>query len=413
MQSEDQVKQALGRIIKQRLAAEKRDDTLVHYGGRCFHEEEILAGIDALLELWLTHGPRTQAFERQFADTFGAQYCLAVNSGSSANLVALSAITSPRYSRRLPKQAVVATPALTFPTTVAPLYYNNLVPCYIDIEPDTLNLSVDSLAAALNRYPVQAVVLPHFLGNATDMDKLLDLVRTHNLLLVEDACEAMGAHWNGRALGTLGHIGTFSLYASHHITSGEGGMILCNNEELRNIMTSLRDWGRAYPLPTHRAGMLQDFRYVYTELGFNVKQNEIFSSIGSVQLRRLADFIRQRQAHFDYLQQALTRYRCFVPVKSYAALSTGWFGFPIIVKKDAPFRAGALKAFLENNRVETRSMMAGNITRQPAFRKRKYVRTDLTYTDFIANHAFFIGIHPGLTENNLQYVTQLINRFVS
>lgn len=414
MLEKDKLKTVLSRIIEKNIRAEKEKDRLIHYGGRVFDEMEILSAVDAVLEMWLTHGRQTEAFEKEFSSYFRSPLCLSANSGSSANLIITSSLRSPNYSRRIPDNSIIATPGLTFPTTVSPLYYNGLVPLFIDVETDTLNLDIDSLHRMADKYSIKAVLVAHILGNTTDMDTLLEFCRQENIMLIEDSCEAMGTLCRGRYAGTLGLAGSFSMYASHHIAAGEGGMVLTEDEELFNIMVSVRDWGRIYPLDdmTRRIAS-QDIRYTYTEAGFNLKQNEIFSSIGRVQLKKLADFNKKRKENFNRLYGFFKNYDdLFILPRTYISTEPSWFGYPIIVKESSPFSINQIKEHLDKSGIETKSMLSGNITLQPAFRKRKYLKDKLKNTSYLMNNSMFIGVYPGIGDTDMDYILSELKKFL-
>ncbi len=414
MKSYNELKKHLAFIIRTKLKKEKELDSKIHYGGRSFDETEIISGVDALLDMWLTHSKNTDAFEEEFRLFFNSPYCLSSNSGSSANLLMISALRSRNYSRRIPDNSIVATPALTFPTTVSPLYYNQVTPLYLDIEINTLNMDLDSLCRMAREYPVKAIMLPHIMGNTANMDELIDFCLANKIHLIEDCCEAMGTRIQGRYAGTIGISGSFSLYASHHITSGEGGMIITADEELHNIMVSLRDWGRIYPITDGRPLLRKhDIRYTYTEAGFNLKQNEIFSAIGRVQLRKLNRFNEKRKENFDKLLGFINNYpQFFIPPKSYKGSEPSWFGFPLILKENTGFDIQQLKTCLENHLIETKSLFSGNITLQPAFGSRRYLQDKLDNTDYLMDNSIFIGVYPGIGNSEIDHMTSVIRDFL-
>lgn len=410
----DSIRQSLTGLIRDKLNEEKDNNDIIHYGGRVFGTEEILAAIDAVLDLWLTHNKNANSFEKEFGNYLGMPLCISCNSGSSANLIIISSLKSQNYSGRIPDNSLIATPALTFPTTVSPLYYNNLVPLYIDIEPDTLNMDFDSLYRMSKIHRVEAVLLPHIMGNTTNMDLLLDFCRSRKILLIEDCCEAMGTTHDGKYLGTYGAAGSFSMYASHHITSGEGGIIVTSDEELHDIMVSIRDWGRVYPVSGANPIINNhDLRYTYTESGFNLKQNDIFAAIGRVQLNKLNLFNELRKLNFNKFYQFFQGHgSLFIHPRSYKNTYPAWFGYPIILNKDAPFTIVELKTHLEENRIETRSLFSGNITLQPGFRNRPFLGDNLFNTDYLMNNSIFIGVYPGITDNDINYIISTIEDFI-
>jgi len=402
----------------------------VHYGGRVYDERELIAAVDASLDFWLTAGPRTEAFERRLAETVGVQDALVVNSGSSANLIAITALRSQRLERSLQPGDEVITSAMGFSTTVAPIVQNQLVPVFVDCQLGTYNIDVSQLEAALSDR-TRAIFVAHSLGIPAEMETLVSFARVHDLYLIEDACDALGATYGGQQVGSFGDLSTVSFYAAHHITTGEGGAIFTNDPTLAKICRSLRDWGRdcwcTHDSPPEGAcghrfdwkipGLDEpyDHRYLFVEVGYNMKMTDVQAAIGLVQIERLAEFIHARRRNFNRLFAALKPYEAhlILPVWSQQT-EPSWFAFPITVHPTAPFTRHDLVAWLEERNIETRLLFAGNIARQPAYRHIQHRSIgELTNSDIVLQSSFFVGVYPGMDEAQLQYVIQAFADFFS
>ena len=401
--------------------------TLVHYAGRVFDAKEIINLVDSCLDFWLTSGRYAEEFESRFAQYFDVSDAILVNSGSSANLVALSTLTSPKLgNRRLKPGDEVITVAASFPATVAPIVQNNLVPVFVDVRLGTYNAVPGQLKKAIGP-KTKAIFLAHTLGNPFDVDSVLELVKKHDLWLIEDNCDSLGSKFRGRLTGTFGHLSTVSFYPAHHITMGEGGCVVTNNEELARIARSFRDWGRdCYCNPgenntcgkrfSQQFGTLPpgyDHKYIYSHIGYNLKMTDMQASIGVAQLDKLEWFIRKRKENFDRLHSGLAPYqdKIILP-KATPHSDPSWFGFLLTVKENAGFSRNKLTSFLEQNSIETRNLFCGNLTRQPAFldiKKRQI--GDLKNTDLIMNNTFFIGLFPGIDKAKIDYVLKVFRKF--
>ncbi len=384
----------------------------VPYAGRVFDENEMVAAVDAVLDFWLTLGPQGDAFERELAAYVGAAHALLVNSGSSANLVAFATLTSPQLERPLQPGDEVITVAAGFPTTVAPIVQYGCVPVFVDVDANTANVLPDRLAAAVGPR-TRAVMLAHTLGNPFDVDAVLDVVRRHDLYLIEDNCDALGSTYRGRKTGTFGTLATQSFYPPHHLTMGEGGAVLTGSGRLRRIAESFRDWGRDCWCASGKdntcgkrfgwkLGQLPegyDHKYVYSHLGYNLKPLDVQAAIGRQQLRKLDAFVAARRANHARLSAALAPYAEFLSVQQPTPHSEpSWFGLLLTVRPGAPFTRRDLVRHLESRAVQTRQLFGGNLLRQPAFQGvRHRVVGDLANTDRIMNDAFFVGVYPGLT----------------
>lgn len=403
--------------------------TRVHYGGRVYDEEELVALVDAALDFWLTLGPKAEEFERRLGEYLGIKHVILVNSGSSANLVAVAALCSRELDNPLRPGDEVITPAVTFPTTVAPLVLYGLVPVFVDCELGTYNIDPDAVADALSER-TRALFIPHTLGNPADMERLMEIARRHGLFVIEDACDALGSCFAGQLVGTFGDFGTFSFYPAHHITTGEGGAVVTNDDCLARIARSIRDWGRAcyctyrntnpngacgrrfeYEIP----GMpgTYDHRYLYSNIGFNLRPTDLQAAIGVVQMDKLPQFIQQRKHNFLRLYEGLARYQDFLILPQWdPRAEVAWFAFPITVRDNLRFTRNDLVRHLEASGVETRFLFAGNIIRQPGYRDIRYrVSGPLTNSDLVMRGSFFVGVYPGLDDARLDYMLGVFGQF--
>ena len=405
------------------------DTDLVHYAGRVFDAEELSNLVDASLDFFLTANRYADRFEADFADYLGVSEALLVNSGSSANLVALTTLTSPKLGdRRLKPGDEVVTVAAGFPTTVAPILQNNLVPVFVDVNLSDYTAIPDQLREAVGPR-TRAIMMAHTLGVPFDLDVVGDLAKKHDLWVIEDNCDALGSRYRGRLTGTFGDLGTMSFYPAHHITMGEGGCVVTNDERLARIARSYRDWGRdcycaggenntcgtrfSQQFGTLPAGY--DHKYVYSHVGYNLKLTDMQAAIGCAQLAKLDGFIAARRANFEWLLGILRPYedRLVLP-RATAHSEPSWFGLIITVRENAGFTRADIVRFLEANRVETRSLFAGNLLRHPAFQgiPHRIVR-DLVNTDMVMNNTFFVGVYPGLDSPRLDHMASAFTRFMS
>jgi CDP-6-deoxy-D-xylo-4-hexulose-3-dehydrase len=401
----------------------------VRYAGRVFGEEEMRHLVDSSLDFYLTSSRFTEEFEAGVADYLGLSDALFVNSGSSANLVALTTLTSPKLGeRRLRPGDEVITVAAGFPSTVAPIVQNGLVPVFVDVRLDDYNADPDQLRAAVSPR-TRAIMLAHTLGVPFDLDAVMELVEQHDLWLVEDNCDALGSRYRGRLTGTFGHLATSSFYPAHHITTGEGGMVVTGDEELARIARSVRDWGRDCYCAggenntcgkrfAQQFGSLPhgyDHKYVYSHLGYNLKATDMQAAIGCAQLARLDGFIAARKRNHARLFDALRPFedRLVLPVAP-PRTDPSWFCFVITVRDDAGFLRHELTGFLEANRIETRALFSGNLLRHPAFEAiERRVIGDLATTDAVMERTFFVGVYPGIDDARLDYVIDAFGRFMA
>lgn len=401
---------------------------LVHYAGRVFDADELCNLVDASLEFYLTANRYAEQFEAAFARYLGLSHTLLVNSGSSANLVALTALTSPKLGkRRLQPGDEVITVAAAFPTTVTPILQNGLVPVFVDVNLGDYTAIPERLVEAVGPR-TRAIMMAHTLGVPFDLDVATALVKEHDLWLIEDNCDALGSRYRGKLTGTFGHFATFSFYPAHHITMGEGGCVATADSKLARIALSIRDWGRdcfcrggesntcgkrfAQQFGTLPFGY--DHKYVYSHLGYNLKLTDMQAAIGCAQLEKLNGFIARRKANFEVLMEILKPYedRLILP-RAPEHADPAWFGFPITVREDAGFTRNDLTRFLEANRIETRNLFSGNLLRHPAFQDIPHrVVGDLTNTDVVTKQTFFVGVYPGIDEAQLDYMADVFGRFM-
>jgi CDP-4-dehydro-6-deoxyglucose reductase, E1 len=402
---------------------------LVHYAGRVFDAEELCNLVDSSLDFFLTANRYAERFEAEFAEYLGLSDALLVNSGSSANLVALTALTSPKLGeRRLKPGDEVLTVAAGFPTTLAPILQNNLAPVFVDVNLGDYTADPNRLADAIGPR-TRAIMMAHTLGVPFDLDAVGQLAKQHDLWVIEDNCDALGSRYRGRLTGTFGHLATMSFYPAHHITMGEGGCVVTNDERLARIARSFRDWGRDCYCAggesntcgtrfSQQFGSLPhgfDHKYVYSHVGYNLKVTDMQAAIGCAQLGKLESFIARRRANCEWLLSALRPYedRLLLPHATPHS-EPSWFGFAITVRDGAGFTRAELVRFLEANRIETRSLFAGNLLRHPAFAGIPHrVVGGLANTDTVMNHTFFIGVYPGLDTARLEHMAAAFHRFMN
>ena len=403
-------------------------ETRVGYAGRVWDEREMINMVDAVLEFWLTIGRYAQEFERRLGDFMGVREIIPVNSGSSANLVAITALTSRKLECPLQPGDEVITPAVTFPTTLAPILQNNLVPVLIDCELSTCNIDLEQLEPALSPR-TRALVFPHTLGNPVDMTRVMSFAQEHDLYVVEDTCDALGSRFDGQMCGTFGHFGTLSCYPAHHITMGEGGAVFTQSTRLARIARSVRDWGRdcwcGYDNPPNgQCGKRfqwkipglpdgYDHRYYFTEIGYNLKLTDIQAAMGVAQMEKLPDFIAARQRNFHWLYEGLKPYKEFLILPTWhPKADVSWFAFPITVRPDAPLTRRDLVGWLEQRKIETRFLFAGDIRQQPAYQDMPH-RTvgELPNSGLVLRGSFFVGVYPGLDHARIDYIIEAFNDF--
>ena len=403
-------------------------ETEVPVSGRVFDAAEMVNLVDSSLEFWLTTGRYADQFEQEFARWMGVRHAILCNSGSSANLLALSALTSPKLAERQLKPGdEVITVAAGFPTTVNPIVQNQLMPVFLDIELGTYNVDVSQLETAVSPR-TKAIMIAHTLGNPFNLDAVLEVANKHDLWLIEDNCDAVGATYNGRLTGSFGHLASVSFYPAHHITMGEGGCVLTNRAQLKKLVESFRDWGRdcwCAPGVANTCGKRFDWqlgelpegydhKYIYSHIGYNLKMTDMQAAVGVAQLEKLPNFIDVRKRNWQLLYDGLKPYEeFFILPEATPNSDPSWFGFLLTVRPDAPFSRNELVQFLEANQVATRLLFSGNITRQPAYQNVPYrVVGDLTNTDIVMNQTFWIGVYPKLTPDMIAYVLATFEKFL-
>ncbi len=402
--------------------------TPIRYAGRVFDEKEIQAAVEASLDFWLTEGRFTEEFQHKLAEMVGVGHALLVNSGSSSNLLALTALTSPLLGDRLlmPSDEVI-TVAAGFPTTLNPIVLNGLVPVFVDVDIPTYNIKADQIEEAIGP-KTKALFIAHTLGNPFNLDEVIKIVSKHNLFLIEDNCDALGSTYHGKNTGAFGHLATCSFYPAHHITTGEGGAVLTSDEKLARILRSLKDWGRdCYCGPgenntcrrrfSGRYGTLPygyDHKYVYSHIGYNLKMTDIQAAIGLEQLKKLDRFCQARRDNFEAWISVFKEYEdYFILPEATEGSYPAWFAFPVTIEKTAGFARTELTNYLNQNMIETRNLFGGNLLRQPAYLNINHRKIgDLTNTDRIMNDTFFLGTFPGIGKEQIEYTASIIDKFV-
>lgn len=402
-------------------------ESAIKYAGRVYDSEELVNLVDSSLDFWLTAGRYAEKFERELAKFLGLHYSLLVNSGSSANLLALSALTSPRLGeRRLKPGDEVVAVAASFPTTVNPILQNNLVPVFCDVDLGTYNINIDDLKKAIGP-KTKVIFVAHTLGNPFNLEEVGKMVKENNLFLIEDCCDALGSEYAGKKVGTFGDISTFSFYPAHHITMGEGGSVATSNPVLKVILESFRDWGRdCYCLPGKsntcgkrfgwQLGKLPfgyDHKYIYSHVGYNLKATDMQAAVGVAQMQKLPFFTKKRKENFDFLFNRIKRYEKYLILpKATENSDPSWFGFLLTVRPEASFKKADIVSFLEGRNIATRMLFAGNITKQPYFEDKVYrVVRDLKNSDLIMTNTFWIGVYPGMTDEMLNYMADSFDDF--
>lgn len=444
MSKKDELKQEILALTKQYYAEAhgqqktfEAGSTFVNYGGRYYDEEELVNLVDSSLDFWLTAGPWARRFEKRFAEWLGVRYCSLTNSGSSANLLAFMALTSPLLGeRRIKRGDEVITVACGFPTTVTPCIQYGAIPVFVDVTIPEYNIDVTQLEKAYSPN-TKAVMIAHSLGNPFNLKAVKDFCDKHTLWLVEDNCDALGSLYtiNGeeKKTGTIGDLGTSSFYPPHHMTMGEGGAVYTGNPLLHKIVNSFRDWGRdcwcasgvdntCASRFTKQFGELPlgyDHKYVYSHFGYNLKVTDMQAAIGCAQLEKLDDIVEARRKNFAYLKQDLEGTEGLILPEAQKDSNPSWFGFLISVKEGAGFTRNELAQHLESQKIQTRNLFAGNLLKHPAFDEMRMsgegyrVIGDLKGTNFIMSNTLWIGVYPGMTQEMLDHMIATIKNFVA
>jgi CDP-6-deoxy-D-xylo-4-hexulose-3-dehydrase len=433
MNKENEIKKEIFEKVKEFYGAKHQNkkfiagESNINYAGRIFDEKEIINLVDASLDFWLTTGKYAERFEKKFAKFLGIKYCLLTNSGSSANLLAISTLTSPKLGkRRLKPGDEIITVACGFPTTLNPIIQNNLVPVFIDINLGSYNIQTEQIEKAISK-KTKAIFIAHTLGNPFDIDKILKIAKKYKLWVIEDNCDALGSRYKGKYTGSFGDISTGSFYPAHHITTGEGGAVLTNNFLLKKIIASFRDWGRdcwcesghdntckkRFSWQMGKLPMGYDHKYIYSHIGYNLKVTDMQASIGLAQISKLPSFIKTRIKNFNSIYNFLKKYeKYFILPVSIKNSQPSWFGFPILIKTNAPFSRNDIVNYLESNKIATRMLFGGNLLKQPAYQNIKYrIVGDLKNTDIVMNNLFWIGVYPGIRKEQLKYIEKIFSEF--
>jgi CDP-6-deoxy-D-xylo-4-hexulose-3-dehydrase len=427
-----QVEDILSKVrsfAEEKLIAQKflPGHSLVPVSGKVLDADDYVALVESSLDGWLTAGRFHEDFERSLARYVGVRTALFVNSGSSANLVALSALTSPKLGKRALKPGdEVITVAAGFPTTVNPIIQNRLIPVFVDIAIGTYDAVIDQIREAISP-KTRAIMMAHTLGNPFDVDQIKEICKEHNLWLIEDSCDALGSTYGGKKTGSFGDTATLSFYPAHHITTGEGGAVFVNSPLVKKQVESFRDWGRDCYCPTGhdntcfkrfewQLGDLPkgyDHKYIYSHIGYNLKATDIQAALGLAQLRKLDHFVARRKENFQTLNKSLADIESFIMPKATPKSDPAWFGFPITIHPDSNVDRTALLRHLDEKKIGTRLLFAGNLLKQPAYKGIDHrVIGNLENSDLVMTNTFWLGVYPGLTEEMLAYVSDVIHDFV-
>jgi CDP-6-deoxy-D-xylo-4-hexulose-3-dehydrase len=401
----------------------------ITYAEATFDEKEVISMIDAILRGWLGLGPKARKFTKMFSEYLEVSKTVLVNSGSSANLLALAALKSDKIEKPLNNGDEIITPAVTFPTTFNPIIQNGLIPIIVDVNIDTYNIDSEMLKEAITP-KTRAIMLPHTLGNPNDMDAIMDIAKDCKLYLIEDNCDALGSEFGEKKTGSFGVLSTCSFYPAHHITMGEGGSIsiIEDDTKLYRVIRSLRDWGRDCWCESDEkssngacgrrfeweiGGIKYDHRYIYSHIGYNLKPIEIQAAMGVEQLKKIEDFNKKRRDNFQYLYNNLRKYVGYISfIEKHKKANPAWFAFPIMVNEKAPFSRYEITKYLEDKGIQTRLIFAGEITKQPAYKSIKFKSSGpLENSKKVMKNSFFIGIHPGLDESQLKYIVEAFDSF--
>lgn len=413
------------------------EEDWVSYAGHVFDEDEYCAAVEAVLSGWLIFGKKAREFETTFPAHLGCRYGTLTNSGSSANLLAVAALRSAN-GYNLPEGAKIITPIVCFPTTLNPILQHGLQPVFVDVTLPDLNLDLDQVEKALEEDPeIAGIMFAHVLGNPPDMDRLMALVDKYNLIFVEDSCDALGSYYKDQKLGSFGHISTCSFFPAHHMTMGEGGFVATDSPKIRKVIASLRDWGRACYCNTAKPGcvvsstacgnrfknwfseapdIIYDHRYVFDEVGYNLKPLEMQGAIGLQQLKKLPDFESARRKNFNLLTQIFEPYEEYFHVPMATENSDPcWFSYLLTVKESAPFTKQQMVDHLESNRIQTRSYFGGNILYHPGYEsiRNEYgnLREQFPVAHLVTSNSFFVGTFIGITEEKMQYIKSVVDEF--
>lgn len=405
-------------------------ETYIPVSGKVIDKEEINNAIKAAKDCWWTEGRFSLEFENEFKKFMGVKHVSLVNSGSSANLLALAALTSDLFGdRKLKSGDEFITTPVSFPTTVNPGIQYGLKPVFVDVAPGDINIDSTKIEKAITK-KTKLIMLAHTLGRPFDLEKIMNLVKKYNLWLIEDCCDALGTKYNGKLLGTFGHIATYSFYPAHHITMGEGGAVITDNPIINKAVRRFRDWGRDCWCSTGKDDTCKnrfkwqlgelpygyDHKYIYSEVGYNLKLTDFQAAIGLAQLKKLPKFIKKRQENYDILYSFFKKYeKYFVLMREDKKVELSPFGFPLIVKDTAPFGRNELTEYLEKNKIGTRNVFAGNLLRHPGYVKHKSdfrIIDGCEQSDVVMNSAFWLGVWPGIDKKRMNYLIKIFKNFI-
>jgi CDP-4-dehydro-6-deoxyglucose reductase, E1 len=403
--------------------------TKVNYAGRVFDHTEVSNAVEASLDFWLTEGRFSEQFSEKIAEFLGVEHVLLTNSGSSANLLAFSALTSEKLGdKRLKPGDEVISVAAGFPATVTPIIQYGLVPVFVDVDITTYNIDIEKLKRAISPN-TRCIFLAHTLGNPFNIDAVMQIAKENNLWVIEDNCDAFGSKYNGKYTGTFGHLATISFYPAHHITTGEGGAIITNDPKLAQLVRAFRDWGRDCYCNggenntcgkrfTQKFGNLPvgyDHKYVYSEIGYNLKMTDIQAAIGAAQMDKLPEFCEKRKQNFKNHYRIFSKYPQFFSLpEATKNADPAWFAFIVTLKEGCPFTRDNFTRYLNEKLIETRNLFAGNMSKQPAFVFRNWrIAGELNNTDYIMNNTFFLGTYPGLTSEMFDYIESTVDEYLT